>query len=110
MSDVNPIITTSTVPGFIIEGVTEEGQPFRPSDWAERMCGHLSTFRNRRMYYSPMLRPAMCSGVKCVIVDKKLSSSNPNVYQEVLSFVQTNKLRVSAATNEMLHEETVKKP
>ena len=31
---------------IIIEGVTTEGKKFRPSDWAERMSGSLSTFKN----------------------------------------------------------------
>ena len=28
---------------ILIEGVTENGEPFRPSDWAERMCGCLAS-------------------------------------------------------------------
>ncbi len=24
---------------FVIEGTTRDGKPFRPSDWAERLCG-----------------------------------------------------------------------
>src|SRR5512146_2124975 len=35
----------STPPeGVIIKGVTRSGRAFRPSDWAERLCGVLSTF------------------------------------------------------------------
>ena len=29
---------------FIIVGLTTEGKKFRPSDWAERLCGVLSAF------------------------------------------------------------------
>ncbi|HEY8856025.1 MAG TPA: DUF3579 domain-containing protein, partial [Rugosibacter sp.] len=33
---------------FIIIGVTLGGQPFRPSDWAERICGVMSAFGAER--------------------------------------------------------------
>ncbi|MCG7756344.1 MAG: DUF3579 domain-containing protein, partial [Nitrosomonas sp.] len=32
---------------FLILGVTSEGRPFRPSDWAERLCGALASYDNR---------------------------------------------------------------
>ena len=44
---------------LIIEGIdSDSGKKFRPGDWAERMSGSLSTFRNRRIIYSPLLKPA----------------------------------------------------
>ena len=56
----------------VLVGITSEGNKFRPSDWSERMCGSLCTFRNRRIYYSPLLRPAIRDGIKCVIIDDNL--------------------------------------
>ena len=39
---------------FLIEGVTTEGKTFRPSDWAERLCGVMAAFgHDQRMQYSP---------------------------------------------------------
>ena len=29
---------------FVIVGTTLDGKPFRPSDWAERLCGVMSAF------------------------------------------------------------------
>ena len=78
---------------MILKGVTEEGTKFRPSDWAERLCGNLCTFRNRRMYYSPLLRPAVIDGIKCVIIDAKLSDEHVNLLNDVLHFAQMNKLQ-----------------
>lgn len=78
----------------IIMGVTESGNKFRPSDWAERMCGNLCTFRNRRIIYSPLLRPAIREGVKSVIISNQLSLKHPNLYQELLEFAKKNKLVV----------------
>ncbi|MCO7225299.1 DUF3579 domain-containing protein [Pleionea sp. CnH1-48] len=76
-----------------IIGLNEEGQKFRPSDWAERLCGSLCTFRNRRMYYSPLLRPAVIDGVKCVVVDHRLQQEQEEMFTYVMGFVHENKLQ-----------------
>ena len=79
---------------IIIEGVTEEGEEFRPSDWAERMSGGLSTFRNRRIYYSPLLQPMYKEGYKCVMLDPALKESNPELYNSILEFAKANNLKI----------------
>jgi len=79
---------------IIIEGVTEAGEKFRPSDWAERMSGRLSTFKNRRIQYSPLLQPTVHDGYKCVVLDQKLKTSNPTLYKSILNFAKTNKLKI----------------
>ncbi|HET9843390.1 MAG TPA: DUF3579 domain-containing protein [Gammaproteobacteria bacterium] len=79
---------------IIIEGVTEDGVTFRPSDWAERMSGSLSTFKNHRIYYSPLLRPSFRGGNRCVILDESLKESNPELYEHILDFARRNKLKI----------------
>jgi len=79
---------------IIIEGVTDTGETFRPSDWAERMSGTLSTFRNRRIIYSPLLQPSVKDGNRCVMLDPALKKSNPELYESILSFAKTNHLRI----------------
>lgn len=79
---------------LIIKGLTAGGEVFRPSDWAERMSGNLSTFRNRRIYYSPLLRPAVRDGIKCVIMDGSLAEQHPRLYAEIIDFARTNELQV----------------
>ncbi len=79
---------------YIIKGLTENGNKFRPSDWAERMCGNLCSFRNRRMIYSPLLRPAVIDGVKCVIVDSELSTKHPNLFNQIIDFARKNHLQL----------------
>ena len=37
-------MTTPESTTFIIVGLTKEGRKFRPSDWAERLCGVMSAF------------------------------------------------------------------
>ena len=78
---------------LILKGITHQGGKFRPSDWAERLCGNLCTFRNRRMYYSPMLRPAVIEGIKCVIVDCKLHVEHPAILEDVVHFAKKNNLQ-----------------
>lgn len=80
---------------IIIQGLTETGIKFRPSDWAERMCGALSSFRDRRIIYSPLLRPVSIDGVKCVVVDPSLEQSHPSLYKHIQEFAKKNHLRVS---------------
>ncbi len=79
---------------LIIRGLTSSGQKFRPSDWAERLCGHLATFKHRRIYFSPLLRPAVIEGIKCVIVDISLAESHPKVHHTVIDFANANKLEL----------------
>ena len=79
---------------IIIKGVTEEGERFRPSDWAERMSGNLSTFRNHRIYYSPLLQPIVKDGYKCVKLDPSLKTSNPELYETIMAFAKNNNLTI----------------
>lgn len=79
---------------IIIQGITEDGQKFRPSDWAERMSGQLSTMRKRRIQYSPLLQPSVQNGHKCVVLDPKLKESSPELYNSILEFAKTNHLQI----------------
>lgn len=79
---------------IVIEGVTKDGEPFRPSDWAERMSGALSTFKNHRIFYSPLLRPSMQNEHKCLVLDKSLKDSNPELYEHILEFAHKNRLKI----------------
>ncbi len=84
----------SKKPKIIIEGVTESGETFRPSDWAERVSGNLSTFKNHRVFYSPLLHPSFKDGNRCVVLDPALKESNPKLYKHILDFAKSNKLRI----------------
>ena len=57
----------------VIHGTTSKGKIFRPSDWAERLCGILSSFtKDNRLSYSNWVRPILVDNVRCVAVDKKI--------------------------------------
>jgi len=79
---------------FVIQGVTVDGKPFRPSDWAERLCGVMSAFGgDHRMQYSPFVHPVTASGVRCVVVDMRLEEIEPMAYRFLLSFAKDNELK-----------------
>lgn len=80
---------------FVIVGQTQDGKPFRPSDWAERLCGVMSAFGgDHRMQYSPFVHPVTASGVRCVVVDIRLEEIEPMAYRFLLSFAKDNELKV----------------
>ncbi|MGN6388344.1 MAG: DUF3579 domain-containing protein [Burkholderiaceae bacterium] len=103
MSD--PIPSSDKVASeFIIQGVTKDGKPFRPSDWAERLCGVLACFRpsgprgpNAHLQYSPYVRPIMINGVRSVVVNEALRELEPLAYHFVRNFAQDNDLQVVEA-------------
>lgn len=79
---------------FLIEGITADGQPFRPSDWAERLCGVMAAFGgDHRMQYSPYVYPVTAHGVRSVVVDLRLEEIEPMAYRFLLGFAQDNGLR-----------------
>ncbi len=89
---------------FFIQGITTEGKPFRPSDWAERLCGVMSCFREEgsggphaHLQYSRYVRPTVLEGVKSVVVSEELRTIEPLAYHFVLDFAKDNDLRVVRA-------------
>jgi hypothetical protein len=96
MPDATPGGTAAdAIVEFIIQGVTLDGKPFRPSDWAERLCGVMSAFGgDHRMQYSPYVHPVTAAGVRCVVVDVRLEEIEPMAYRFLLSFAKDNELKV----------------
>ena len=71
------------------------GKKFRPSDWAERLCGVLSAFgAEDRMRYLPYVGPSDDQGEKAVFVDGRLYEAEPMAYRFVLHFAQDNDLQL----------------
>ena len=90
-----PTNAATTPPRLIIEGVTLSGRAFRPSDWAERLCGIMSSFvGDRQMRYSRVVRPVLLDGVRCVVVEPSLEEIEPRAYHFLLDFANDNELVV----------------
>lgn len=80
---------------FVIIGLTLRGERFRPSDWAERLCGVMSQFgADQRMRYSPYVQPLNVHGTKCVVVDARLRELEPLAWQFLQNFARDNELKV----------------
>ncbi|MDR2688467.1 MAG: DUF3579 domain-containing protein [Azoarcus sp.] len=84
------------IQSFVIIGRTQDGKTFRPSDWADRLCGTMSAFgHDNRVKYSLYVRPGCTlTGHKTVIVDAKLHQAHPLAYQFVVDFARDNQLQV----------------
>ena len=95
-------MTQSTTRQIFIQGVTRDGRPFRPSDWAERLAGAMSSFRpgvvrgqpGAHIGYSPYCFPRVIDGVKCVIVSEALKDIEPMAWDFVVAFARDNDLQV----------------
>jgi hypothetical protein len=97
MSNPHPVITATVAAPIriVIQGITTGGKAFRPSDWAERLCGVMSTFGgDQQMRYSPYVRPVMLDGVRCVVVEPSLVNTEPRAYRFLLDFAKDNELVV----------------
>ena len=78
---------------IIIEGLTRAGKPFRPSDWVDRMCSTYASFGpDRKLRYSPYLKPRLVNGVRCLAVDLKLKEINPEGFAQLMHFAEENQL------------------
>lgn len=87
---------------FYIQGITADGRTFRPSDWAERLAGAMSSFRPgggaagiaAYIGYSPYCVPQVVDGVKCVLVNDGLRGIEPMAWDFVMNFARDNGLKV----------------
>ena len=102
----NPSMTVPSTPAkpreFFIQGITQDGRTFRPSDWAERLASAMSCFRPEGSVggigafigYSPYCVPTVVGGVKCVIVNEALRGIEPMAWDFVMNFARDNELQL----------------
>ncbi|MDT8372094.1 MAG: DUF3579 domain-containing protein [Gammaproteobacteria bacterium] len=85
----------STSGKVIIQGLTENGGKFRPSDWAERLCGAVATYGpGRRIIFHPNVKLASIKGVKCVVIDASLEEDDEMLFEFLIDFAGENKLQI----------------
>jgi len=86
---------------IIIQGITLAGKPFRPSDWVDRMCSTYATFGDdKKLRYSPYLKPKLVNNVRSLSVDMKLKDVNPAGFEQLIQFAKENQLSVINPTGE----------
>ena len=91
---------------FFIQGQTLDGRTFRPSDWAERLAGAMSSFRpggakggiGAFIGYSPYCVPRLIANTKNVIVDERLKALEPMAWDFVMNFARDNQLKIVEGT------------
>jgi hypothetical protein len=94
-------MVSSNAKEVFILGITRDGRSFRPSDWAERLAGVMSSFRpggaqpGSHLNYSPWCIPTVIDGTKCVIVNRELRDYEPMAWDFVINFAKDNDLQVS---------------
>ena len=99
---LHPMVSPSAKEVFI-QGVTHDGKTFRPSDWADRLCGVMSPFRpggpqpGSHLTYSPWCVPTVVNGVKCVVVNAELREAEPMAWEFVINFARDNELQLVEA-------------
>lgn len=80
---------------IVIYGTTSSGKTFRPSDWAERLCGILSSFdKDHRLAYHQWVRPLLVGKIRSVAVGRQLETINPPMFRFLMDFAADNDLRV----------------
>ncbi len=90
-----------TAKEVFIQGITHDGKAFRPSDWAERLAGVMSSFRpdgpGSHLSYSPWCVPTQIGDMKCVVVHRDLRDAHPMAWDFAMSFAKDNNLQVVEA-------------
>lgn len=87
---------------IVIIGITTAGKTFRPSDWAERLCGCMSLFgEDQRITYSPYVKPIIAADIKCVVVDRRLEQINAEAFGFLMSFARDNELQMREGRHEV---------
>jgi len=104
-ASVSPVPPAIKPREIFIQGVTKDGRTFRPSDWAERLAGAMSSFRPGGMGrnpiahigYSPYCVPTSMGNLKCVVVNEALRDLEPMAWDFVMNFARDNELQVVEA-------------
>lgn len=79
---------------FIINGITEDGARFRPSDWAERLCASVAHFdADGRISRSPFVKIDLEGDDKRLVIDTRLAESNKQGFAFIRNFANANRMR-----------------
>jgi hypothetical protein len=82
-------------PCLVIRSVQEDGQRFRPSDWIERISSSVAQYGpDRRLRYTRLVHPQVIDGEKCLVVNGAFAKQQPALYDHILEFVRSNRLRL----------------
>ncbi|MEQ8288431.1 MAG: DUF3579 domain-containing protein [Gammaproteobacteria bacterium] len=82
---------------IVIQGVTREGNKFRPSDWAERLYYALASYgHDRRLKFNPRVHIKMGNKFKSFVIDPVLEQEDPMTFDFLIDFANSNNLVISS--------------
>lgn len=80
--------------GYLVIGLTENGNRFRPSDWVERIASGFASFDgDQRLRYNPLIMPVRHDGLYALFVADKLASIDPAGHRFVMDFANSCQLQ-----------------
>ncbi len=87
----------SKVAEFVIQGITVDGIPFQPADWAEHLCDSLTrSGADGRKIHPSYVRPMIIDGIKCVVVRATLRKDNAEAFELIKRYIVENRLMIRA--------------
>ena len=79
---------------LIVKSETTKNALFRPGDWVERLASCCASFTDdKRLKYQNSLKPIFFDNEKCLAIDFELEHKQPEMWNFVMSFVLSNKLK-----------------
>ncbi|MDK4679379.1 GNAT family N-acetyltransferase [Kingella negevensis] len=91
---------------IIIHGTTSNGKVFRPSDWADRLCGILSSFNKEEQTYQEWVHPVVIDDIRCIKISPELEERNTAMFRFLMDFAADNDLRMMNYPQQEEAEET----
>lgn len=87
----------SKVAEFVIQGITVDGTPFQPADWAEQLCNSLTrSGADGRNIHPAYVRPMLIGGITCVVVRATLRKHNADAFELIRRYIVENRLMIRA--------------
>lgn len=80
---------------YVIYGVTNKNEKFRPSDWTERLASIIGTFdEKKKLCYSQYVQPMIKNGVAYVLVKNGIDLCDEKISDFILDFAKQNDLKI----------------
>lgn len=95
---------------ILILGKTITGETFRPQSWCDRIAGLASSIDSlKRIYYHSYLYPVYINneGTRGLAVDSRLANLDPELYNFVMRFAESNELIVHSDDSQETYKEAV---
>jgi len=87
----------------VIEGVRQDGDKFRPSDWIERISSQIAQFgEGKSLRYRDCARPRIINGEKCLVIEHRLGEKDPHAFAFVQDFATANRLKIREECEELV--------